>query len=927
MLQKRPGFRGVFYFYAMVSFISKVLKELISSEENISEITFILPSKRAGSFLLKELSALGMYHIFAPKVYSIEEFTEIISEAKTVDNTITLFEFYKVYKSVTPEEAQEDFETFTAWAQSLIHDFNEIDRYLIDHKSFFNYLADIQDLKHWSIQEPKTELINNYLAFWKSLPTYYDGLKKELLSQNNAYQGLIYRLASEKIIDYAQNHPTKHVFIGFNALNTAEQQIVQHLLEKDIAEIYWDLDEVFVKDRQHDASLFINQYLKDWPVYKKRKAKLQVSEYHKPKKIQLTGIPKNVGQAKYLGELLAELDEETLQETAVVLGQEDLLLPVLNSLPPNVKDLNITMGFPLKNAPIASLFDKLFQIHQHTASAYYYKDVISVINHPALNEILKQQNRNFIEKIQSENTVNLSSKEIINAFSGTAQSVVKACFTNWENSPSKALEAFQEMINQIKSHLKSSGRKLALEFLYHFHVLFNKLENLNKAYPHLKSISSLYQFYKETISTQNLDFQGRPFKGLQLMGMLELRALDFKNIIVCSVNEGVLPSGKSGSSFIPFDLKQTYKLPTYKEKDAVYTYHFYRLLQRAENIHLLYNTETDGLNSGEKSRFLTQLEIEKQPAHQLKHTTVSPKVPAIKNELREIKKTPEIIEKIKSLAAYGFSPSALTSYIRNPLDFYRQYVLGVRDSQEVEETVAYNTLGTVVHDSLENFYKPLENKFLTAQDIEAFKAKIEKEIALQFKKSYLNGPLNQGKNLLIFEVAKRYLRNFLNQELERLKNEEIKILKIEENLRSEIKIGKLDFPIFMRGKVDRVENTNGITRIIDYKTGKVTQDKIEIVDWEDLTSDYDKYSKSFQVLAYTKMIHDQNSLDFPVEAGIISFKNLKNGFLKFAKKDKPRTKNKETAINKETLDAFEMELKKLITEICDPQVPFKEKEI
>jgi hypothetical protein len=191
----------------------------------------------------------------------------------------------------------------------------------------------------------------------------------------------------------------------------------------------------------------------------------------------------------------------------------------------------------------------------------------------------------------------------------------------------------------------------------------------------------------------------------------------------------------------------------------------------------------------------------------------------------------------------------------------------------------------------------------------------------------MNGPVNQGKNLLIYEVAKRYLRNFLNLELDRLKSEEIKILKIEKTLKSEIRIEHLDFPIFMRGKVDRVENADGITRIIDYKTGKVTQDKIEIVDWEDLSSDYDKYSKSFQVLAYTKMMQDQSSIDLPVEAGIISFKNLKSGFLKFGKKDKPRTQNKETAINKEILGAFEIELKKLITEICDPEIPFKEKEI
>jgi hypothetical protein len=911
----------------MASFIKGVLKELISSEKNISETIFILPSKRAGSFLLKELSGLSDKNIFAPKIYSIEEFTETVSGINSIDNTIALFEFYAIYKKLTPKEQQEDFETFTTWAQSLIHDFNEIDRYLIDYKSFFNYLADIQDINHWYLKEHKTTLVKNYLAFWHQLPEYYKELTEALLSKNIGYQGLIYRTASENIKAYSKTQNRQHIFIGFNALNASEQEIVQYLMETNLAEIYWDLDEVFLQDKQHDASLFITQYLKNWPVYKLREPKTGVKEYAKPKNIEITGIPKNIGQAKYLGELLANLDEDTLQETAVVLGEEDLLLPVLNSLPPNVKDLNITMGFPLKNAPLASLFDKLFQIHQHQGSSYYYKDVISVINHPSLNDLLGEESEAFIEKIQSENTVNLSETEISTAFSSKAQKIIDACFKSWSNSPNDALQAFQEIITIIKTHLKEKNEVLGLEFLYHFHLLFNKLKNLHDSYPYLQTVKSIYQFYKEIMSTESLDFQGRPFKGLQLMGMLESRALDFKNVIICSVNEGVLPSGKSGNSFIPYDLKQTYKLPTYKEKDAVYTYHFYRLLQRAENVHLLYNTESSGLNSGEKSRFLTQLEIEKQPAHQLTQSMVSPRVPAIKNELKEIKKTPEIMARLKSLAKSGFSPSALTSFIRNPLDFYRQYVLGVRDKDEVEETVAYNTLGTVIHDSLENFYKPFENKYITAEDIKGFKGKINEEIKNQFQKTYANGPVNQGKNLLIYEVAKRYLSNFLNLELERLETEEIKILKIEESLKSEIQIDQLDFPVFMRGKVDRVENTNGITRIIDYKTGKVTQTQIEIVAWEDLTSDYKKYSKSFQVLAYASMMEAQKSLDFPVEAGIISFKNLKSGFLKFGKKDKPRTNNKETAINREILNAFHSELKQLITEICNPEIPFREKEI
>lgn len=911
----------------MESFIKQNLQKLLASQEDLSKHIFILPSKRAGAFLLNELSGLSQKNIFAPRVYSIEEFTEKISGLKSIDNTISLFEFYEVYRNCTAEEQREDFETFTTWAQSLIHDFNEIDRYLIDYKSFFNYLADIQDMNHWYLQEKKTELIKNYLLFWHKLPEYYSGLKTQLLEKGHGYQGLVYREAAAKIKDYVAETNSRHIFMGFNALNTAEQEILQYMLEKSAAEVFWDIDEVFLNDHEHEASLFINQYQRDWPFYKENPFPRGIREYEKEKEIELIGIPKNIGQAKYLGELLAGFSEEELAKTAVVLGEEDLLLPVLNSLPPNVKELNITMGFPLKNAPIASLFDKLFHIHLNPSAGIYYKDLVGIINHPSLHELLKPASTKLVAKIHRDNLVYLQAEEIATHFPEQLKEVILACFSEWK-SPAQAIENLNILVQEIKNKLRETQDILGLEFLYHFHILFNKLENLNSTYPHIKTIKTLHGFYKEIMSTQSLDFQGRPFKGLQLMGMLESRALDFENVIITSVNEGVLPAGKGSSSFIPYDLKKAYNLPTYKEKDAVYTYHFYRLLQRAKNVHIIYNTETDGMNSGEKSRFLTQLEIEKQPAHQLKQKLISPKVPPVSKELREIQKTPEIMRKIEALATSGFSPSALTTYIRNPLDFYYQYVLGVRDQEEVEETVAYNTLGTVIHDTLQEFYEPLEGQVLTEPNIEDFNSRLEKEISKQFSKSYTKSPMNKGKNLLIFEVAKRYISNFLKLELNRLKKgEEVKILQIEKNLKAEIRMEDLDFPVFIRGKVDRVEKANGISRIIDYKTGKVSQPQLEIVDWDLLTTDYDKYSKSFQVLTYATMINSSGKLQKPVEAGIISFKNLKGGFLKFAKKEKPRTNNKKTLIEEEIFSAFLTELKKLIAEICDPAIPFKEKEL
>ena len=412
------------------------------------------------------------------------------------------------------------------------------------------------------------------------------------------------------------------------------------------------------------------------------------------------------------------------------------------------------------------------------------------------------------------------------------------------------------------------------------------------------------------------------------MGMLESRVLDFRNVIVCSVNEGVLPAGKSSNSFIPYDLKCTYKLPTYKEKDAVYTFHFYHLLQRAQKAWLLYNTESDGLNAGERSRFLLQLEMERQPQHQLRHYTVAPKVPAIMQPLQSVPKSPEILQKLKERAGKGFSPSALTTYIRNPLDFYHQYVLGIRDSEEVEETIAYNTLGTVVHQSLETFYKQWLGQELKAEALQEAIKKAPEEVARQFEQEYSREPLTRGKNLLIFEVAKRYVLNFLKMEIRELKGgNRIRIEQVESNLKSQVHIPELNFPVYIHGNVDRVDSYNGLLRIIDYKTGKVLQNQVEIADWSALNTDYNKYGKTFQILTYASMLHDANPFS-QAEAGIISFKNLQSGFLKFAQKDKDGKRGvKDSVIDAAVLEAFQEQLKQLIVEICNPDVPFMEKEV
>ena len=921
----------------MTTFIQDVLADLQKQNIPFSDLTFILPSKRAGVVLKHEIAQITTQTQFAPQILSIEHFVEKLSGLRQLSNIELLFEFYEVYLKLTAKQDVESFDSFVKWAQILLQDFNEIDRYLVPQSQIFDYLSAIQEINHWSSELHQTPMIKRYLAFWNNLSRYYNLLTDHLLEKSLGYQGLIYRESQSQLDKYQhQNEKKYHVFLGFNALNKAESKIIQSLLQQKLACIYWDTDKAFAEAKNHDASFFLNTYKKDWPYYKQNPFYWTSENYLKPKNIEVIGIPKNVGQAKYVGEILRDIKTQgrTLSKTAVVLGNEALLIPVLNSLPKEIDSLNITMGFPLNTMPLASLFEKLFMLHIETKDSFYYKDVISLLSHPFIKPLLAiNTTENYadiiINHINKTNKVHLK----VSDFNGLLQNVptvIKLLFESWKNSPDIALKHTQKLILEIKNYLSLTKKEqqLSLEYLFRFSELINSLETLNTKYHHINSVRTLYVLFKELLSKESLDFQGEPLEGLQIMGMLESRVLDFETVIITSVNEGVLPSGKSNNSFIPYDVKIQNQLPTYKEKDAVYTYHFYRLIQRAKNVYILYNTVPDILNGGEKSRFITQLEVEGK--HVIQHHIRSPEVPKQTKIQHHISKTNNtILEKLKTIADKGFSPSSLALYIRNPLDFYHQKILGIKEQDDVEETVAANTLGTVIHNTLEEFYKPLTGKVLTEAMITEMKQKVGTVIAFHFNESFKKGDITKGKNLITFEIAKRYVSNFLNLELQDIKKgNTIKIIAIETESNITIDFPELDFPINLTGKVDRVDEYNGLIRIIDYKSGKVEQGKVELINWEDITTDYDKYSKSFQILTYAYMMFIKQSIKLPIEAGIISFKNLNEGFLKFTKKDRAgRGATKETLINEEVLQHFEKELKKLILEICNPNIDFIEKDV
>lgn len=913
----------------MQSFIAKCLEKIAIDDVNISQVVFVLPSKRAGVFLKKELSQYYKTTIFLPKIISIEDLIETISGLKATSNLETLFEFYKVYSSIISDDQKESFESFSKWAQILLHDFNEIDRYKIDAEQFFVNLSNVKQIENWSPNEEPTELIKNYLDFWNNSYTYYFGLQNALLENNIGYQGLVYKEASEHVEHYLQNSTAHHYFLGFNALNTCEEIIFQEFLQQDLATVLWDVDKLFFNTLGNSTAHFLHKYKTEWNYYLDNEFSIVSDDFSSHKNIDVFALPKNIGQVKKVGELLSKLTEEELKNTAVVLGDESLLLPLLNSLPENVININITMGMSLKDIPLTTFFESVFQLYfQQSGHRFYYKKILNFLNNNYTKQLFGTDAvEKLIQHIQYYNIISLSKQELSVLLPN--HDLFSEIFS-LDSNVLNAITVFKKVIIELRNTINSKQtNQLDLEYLYRFNEVFNVLDVLQNKYKTIESIEGFYQIYKEILGSETLDFKGEPIKGLQIMGMLESRVLDFKRVILTSVNEGVLPSGKSHNSFIPFDLKLEFKLPTYYDKDAVYTYHFFRLIQRAESISLIHNTEPDGLNAGEKSRFLLQLEALLEDKYPINYHTSTPNIPSTTQELKIIEKDNAVLLRLVEIAKKGFSPSALTQYIRNPIDFYQQKILKIYQEDDVEETVAANTLGTIVHNTLEEFYKPLENQILTKEAINFMQKKIHAEVANQFQKEFKKGDVSKGKNLIIFNIAKRYVSNFLKQELKLVSDSnEVVIRHIESDLRTELSIPELAFPVYITGKVDRIDEVDGVIRIIDYKTGKVEQNKVELVNWEDITTDYTKYSKPFQILTYAYMIANENNFTQPVEAGIISFKNLSGGFLKFNKKDKEgHGATKDAMVTQDTLDNYLKELKGLILEICNLNTPFTEKEV
>lgn len=902
----------------MQSFLNDVAKIIIESNNELGQVKIIVPTIRAIKFLKEELKNEINEPALAPEILSIEQFIKELSGIEKASNIELLFTFYKIYQDYTPEKEQNSLNQFLNWAPSLLQEFNEIDVQLADADMIFSFMGAVEKIEHW---DPKKlgNFGKQFFKFQERIPIYYHKLYKELQRQQHGYSGLQYREAIQNLEHYIQLKQSFHYFVGFNALTKAEEVIIQELIAGEKAAVLWDLDKYFYEDPYHSAGHFIRYYIRKWTFLKQDFTTQFSNHFSEYKNIEIINVSKNISQAKAAVQLAIETYKEHPNDSIVlVLGDEELLHPVLTSISSQEVPWNASMGYPLKNFGTVKLFFKIFELLKTKNERGYTLSTVNAFTEDRTVLTLLEDSGISLKKIvkqeQDQHKLIFSSKLIIGK-----SNIGDIIFKPFETSHS-FLERMLSLSEIIKQYLITN------KFSHHDIYCINKTIELWKKVLRFLEINSVLNkiqdielVFLKLLDKETLDFSGDPFKGIQIMGVLETRVLDFDHVLVTHVNEGILPFGKTPFSWIPFDLRKKFGLSTFIEQDHLYAYHFFRLLQRAKRISLLYNDSSEGLFSGEKSRFLIQLEYFKRPNHKLsfKHLNVQ-----LKGDFKNIKKaikSPAVVSQLLELGIQGFSPSSLTQYIRDPYLFYEQRLLKIKPYEEFEIDINAAEKGTVIHKVLELLYEPYLNKVLNEEHYGSMLKELPEKLNLIFKKKYSSEVLHSGKNYLIFEVTSRILKKFLEGEREFvIKGNEIVIKGLEKKFHESVFISELNQEIFLKGTIDRIDTLNGVIRIVDYKTGNITSADMSFRSWEELINE-PKKGALFQLMLYAYAL--KNSLkETPIYSGVIPLKNFDNQFIGVQLRQSGI--KGPLSIDLNTLKDFEKVLFKLLIEIFNPKIPF-----
>lgn len=929
------------------TFLALVANRILSDQPgNMHDACVVVPNKRAGLYLKHYLSSGLNKPAFAPSILAIEDFVFSLLKVKQADQLLLLWELYDCYSELTGIEAQ-SFEEFLKWGRILLQDFEDIDMHLADASNVFGYLSEAKALELWNPGKGfLTSGQQRYLSFYRSLAALYQAYVTRLMNNGSVYKGLAFRLLTSTIKEaIGTRRWSRFYFAGFNALTPAEQRIIEELtLVKEVVRLY-DADSYYLDDPMQEAGIYLRSALRNY-----RQGNFEwVHNYlcHSNKTITIIGVPHDAAQALVAGSLLSEIKRDLIDDTAVVLNEEKLLLPLLNNLPADLDHFNVTMGYPFLLTPAYGLLETILQLYQHAYERirktnpdksadqklrFYFRDVFAVLKHSYISAYLAKcfsNGGNPLPSILSQGRVFYTREEILLPFNANQAAVdlLQDVFTprqNAEDTVANLIRITQLLAEALSDSDVGTFSRMDHEFLYHLSLLLNRLGLLTAKACDRLGLRGLHQLIRSVAGLANIPFSGEPLKGVQIMGMLETRALDFKNVIMLSVSEGILPAGKTQHSFIPYDIRRNYNLPVYSERDAVFAYHFYRLLQRCENLFLVYNTTPGELGGGEKSRFILQLEHELTKANpniRISEKLYSP--PATTDHLSKeisVAKTSEVMDALTGLANKGLSPSALGTYVACPLKFYFSYVMGIDEESTIDDSMDAAVFGTGIHNALHGLYKPFEGKILSTKMIDNIYSEVSDVLRKSFLEAFNNNEIDYGRNLLMVKVAESYLKRFCRFEKETVEafeecGKHLQVLHLEYPLgRNAVISIHVDaagqrIPVRLKGKADRIDSAGGRIKIIDYKSGAVYRKELKIEEWSQLISDPVK-NKALQLLTYAYLYAKEFLAQIP-ECGIISFRNLSEGFMEVAlpEDDHP-------------VDAVESIIAQLLSEIYDESQPF-----
>lgn len=834
----------------MQSFLQLVAHDLYTKIGNdLSRTVLVFPNKRANLFFNEYLAGESDQPIWSPAAMSISDLFRKLSAQKAGDPIRLVCELYKVFREET--ESQETLDDFYFWGELLISDFDDVDKNLVDADKLFSNLQDLKNLmddydflddeeveaiqqffQNFSI-ERRTELKEKFISLWDKLCTIYHRYRENLTANGIAYEGMLYRNVIEQL-DTNQLKYDKYIFVGFNVLNKVETKFFQLLKDAGKAMFYWDYDVFYTHQiKKHEAGEFINRNLTLFP---NELPESYFDSLRKPKKIRYISASTENAQARFLPEWIRDTfaSECEEKENAVVLCNEALLLPVLHSIPQEVKNVNITMGFPLAQTPVYSFINAAMDLqttgYRSGTGRYTYESVSAILKHPYTRQLSINAEPLERELTQTNRFYPLPSELKKDDF-------LAKLFTP-HNGIKELCNYLTELIRDISLLYRNENEyndifnQLYRESLFKSFTTINRLYNLIETGELNVRTDTLRRLINKVLNASNIPFHGEPAIGMQVMGVLETRNLDFRNLVMLSLNEGQLPKSGGESSFIPYNLRKAFGMTTIEHKNAVYAYYFYRLIQRAENVTLLYNTSSDGLNRGEESRFMLQLLVE-GPHEITREYLEAGQSPQTTTEIC-IEKTPKVLDKLRrayDIAApksYHLSPSALNAYLDCRLKFYFRYVARLKAPDEVSAEIDSALFGTIFHLSAQLAYTDLtaNGKMIRKEDLEGLlrnDAKLQNYVDRAFKEELFKVPEDEkpeynGVQLINSKVILSYLKQLLRNDLQYAPFE---MVAMEETVSEKITIRTGQGPLTLKlgGTIDRMDAKDSILRIVDYKTG------------------------------------------------------------------------------------------------------------